>query len=448
MAGTAGELMQLLDLPALEGDLARSLLHQHSQPPLFNLLVGAALKATPDPGCFRDLLAALYRGAGLAMVLGIFLLARLWGAGRVPATAAAALFALYPLAGRMEGHLAYDQLLPPLLLAIALGLAWHHRRGGTLPLLLVLAASAACVLTRAFFHPLLWGLPVAALAVAAARQRDRGSVPAVALAAALVLLLGAAPLVKNRLLFGWGVSSSFQGMNLFGLTAYIPPGEVRAAVEEGDIPPVALLPRFSDAETYLAHYGPPRERGIPVLDQARRAGGHVNWNHAVFLAASRDYQRAALPLLLSHPREAAMALANGAYLFFGQYPNHFLWPVPATLWGAFPRVTGWRVAVEGPADLLTEVLIPAGTLLLCLALLLRWWRDRDDPSRLFAAGALAYIFLLSTFGELGENVRFRFQLDPLLFAGAALLGERLLGPLLRPFLRRCAGSAPAGGHAP
>jgi hypothetical protein len=53
------------------------------------------------------------------------------------------------------------------------------------------------------------------------------------------------------------------------------------------------------------------------------------------------------------------------------------------------------------------------------------FRERKNPVFAFIAFALIYMFVLTTAVELGHNNIFRKQIDPLLFAGAAMLMTRL-----------------------
>src|SRR6185436_2087983 len=85
-------LWQLLSLQVLREDLWNGLLAQHSQPPLFNVLVALALKSPWPHAVFMVEL----RTAGAIIVGAIFLMLRNLGVRRTPAAIATAVFFLNP----------------------------------------------------------------------------------------------------------------------------------------------------------------------------------------------------------------------------------------------------------------------------------------------------------------------------------------------------------------
>ena len=85
--------LQYLDPALLKEDLLRSLFYLHSQPPLFNLLLGIGLKISPDPGLTY---AALFKTAGLLLPLAFYGILAGLGIRRGAALAAAIFLCLTP----------------------------------------------------------------------------------------------------------------------------------------------------------------------------------------------------------------------------------------------------------------------------------------------------------------------------------------------------------------
>ncbi len=421
---------QLLDTAALEGDLARSLLYLHAQPPLFNALAGIILKLAPGRAAAHAVFQLLYLAIGLFLVLGIRRLARELGASRPWAFAAAALFVFWPPSAwshlfnhpPAERWLSYDYPMTALLLAMALALAAFMRRGGLLPLFLFLLGGAAAVLTRSMFHLAAFLAPVVLLGWWAARRRDPSRMRTVLLGGLLVLTLAGGWYLKNYRISGWFGGSSLQGMNLSALTLLIPAGRVQEEMREGRISPLAGIPRFSPPEVYLAYYGETARTGVPVLDEVKKGTGGINLNHFIIARASREYQGNALILVRDNPRDAAKAVLNAAYIYFGFQPCQFLWPTYIRPWG-FWNIHVAPLWAEGRLDPLRYAVLPllfAGAYLGTAFLLLRAPRE---PLPVFLAFALLYVFAVSSL-ELGINCVFRQQVDPLFFAGAAALAGR------------------------
>src|SRR5262245_5868777 len=113
---------QFLDPELLRSRLAESVWHLHSQPPLFNLFLGAVLKlpAAWQRPAFQGAFLLLGLGLGLAL---LHLLARL-GAGRGWRVGLTLFFLLSPACVLYENHLFYTY---PLTAALAAsGLALHR----------------------------------------------------------------------------------------------------------------------------------------------------------------------------------------------------------------------------------------------------------------------------------------------------------------------------------
>ena len=70
--------LQFVDPLLLQNDLIRSVTHLHSQPPLFNLLVGVVLKVFPEHYTFA--FNAIYVGLGATLIVCMFRLMRRFGA--------------------------------------------------------------------------------------------------------------------------------------------------------------------------------------------------------------------------------------------------------------------------------------------------------------------------------------------------------------------------------
>jgi len=424
--------MQILDPVDLEGNLLNSLLYQHTQPPLFNAFIGIVLKLTPDRQSAHYIFSFIYAAIGIFLVLGIYYLGVAMGAARIWAFTASLLFVFWPpntwehLFNHppSEKWLSYDYPVTALILLMALVLVKYRDKVNVKYIVFFMMASAAIALVRPMFHLVLWVLPTLGFALWMVLKKDPKHVRMTVFLAVLLLLIAAWPSVKNRILAGWFTGSTFQGMNLASRTLFVPQEEVKRLVDEGKVTNIALIPRFSEPALYLKYYDEERKTGIAMLDVPVKSTGHPNFNHFITIRASQEYQRNTIALVAERPLDTVRALVNGVYIFFGIEPNQYLWKMDLIPWGF------WKVRFEPlrPKGLLWPFRYVVGPLLFAViyfGVIVLMIREREDPTCTFIAFALIYMFALTTAVELGHNNIFRKQIDPLLFAGAALLMTKL-----------------------
>ena len=425
--------MQLLDPVQLKEHLLDALFYQHTQPPLFNAIVGEILKLVPDEGTALLVFAFLYSITGLLLVLGVYALAVNLGASRAWSLAAATVYTFWPpnILEQVFNHpppekwLSYDYPVMLFLLAMTLCMAMFRNSGKPRWLGGFLLLSVVIVWTRPFFHSILWFVPTMILAILAMRSCQKAERPGLLAVASMALVLSLAPAVKNQILYGWFTDSSFQGMNIASRTLFLTPEMIKREVDRKTVTPLALIPRFSEPEVYLDYYGEDGLTGNVFLDRVDKSTGHPNWNHFIMIRASREYGANTRALIKAHPVELVKTTFNGSYIFFGFESHQFLWPLGSRPWG-FWNVGFIPVRVEGVGSFLRFVGVPIMFAIVFFTVMYQMYRRRGDPLFLFIFFLMAYTFTVSNIAELGHNNLFRKQVDPMLFAGVALWLTRVL----------------------
>jgi hypothetical protein len=428
--------MQFVDAPRLRDDLADSLFYLHMQPPLFNAFLGAVLKLAPSEA-ERDVFWGCFVAFGVALHVSLYALVRVMGTGRVSAAAGALLFSVSPAAICYESWLFYSYPLAALLCATAALLPRYVARRSILAGLLFFTLIAALALTYALFH-LFWCAAVLGLVLAAVPGRDRRRT----LSAALPLLLVVALYAKNLILFGQFTASSFFGMNLASITVHnTPPAELAALIGRGTLSPLARIPAFSPLESYPPQLLQPPGLPAPILGIPTKSSETPNLNHFSYLNISHRYLVEGIALIRARPgiylhnvvlAFALHALPATRYPFF--VVNREAIAGWDRAWQIFPggvlaalRPDSAPVNRSDPRSLALHV---AWVWMALLAVVLvrstteglRALRDpRPQPRAamlLFIAFCVGYVTLLSNLIELGENNRFRFVIDPLIWAAA------------------------------
>ena len=407
----------VLDLPLLRGDLLRSLLYLHSQPPLFNLALGIVLKWVPEalaPAVFE----ALYLVLGYWGIVGIYALLVELGAPRGAAVAAALVQTLSTTWLVYESWLFYTLPTAVLLTWAAVWLA-RAVRGHAGAAAAFAAAVAALSWIRATYQPawvvvalalLLFGVRSSAPAVRACARRSS--------LAALVLVL-ALP-AKNDLLVGSFTSSTWLGMSLARMTTERLDEATREEwIGAGELDPVARVRAFSPLSDYPVELRapPPGIPAHPALVAPTKSDGSPNLNHAAYVRIGRAYQRSALVVLRRRPG-LYLDRVRRAFRTWLRPPTDYILVVPQREalreWdGLHSRLLLWSAQDRRRAGP-TLVLLPAAALFLA-ALLLRPPAQRRRLLLLVGFPVLTIAWnLLGNLAEVEENNRFRVEVEGLM----------------------------------
>jgi PA14 domain-containing protein len=389
---TSEYLMQTVSVVDLRDEPLRSLWYLHIQPPMLDA-VRAALaqlhRGADDAGLLRGVDAGLYVVWGVA-ASGLCGLVCLWLcrlAGPRYGLAAAAVWTLHP------ASVFYATLLDGTLLSAA-GIAWFvyelwRARGGGGSVPRLLAALLFLFFTRSVVQ---WPfLVVTGASLVLLRLRAR-RVAVLLCAAGLVM---GAYLAKQRALFGVAFTSSFAADSFCkGLHEY--------CLGTTPVP----LPELPPPEA--AH----------VLSRVAKSDGEYNYNQLAFLR--RSFAQMAEYRALLRRRTLAQNLD-------ALRRNLAFWLRPSSSYTAHLLVDRlpWRGAYDA--------LFGGPGLVVLLGLAGASWTLRCGRERwrvgLSLALPVAYVFTVTVLFEGGENMRYKFFVEPVLFvflaAEAAAAGQRL-----------------------
>ena len=426
---------QYLDPLLLKTRLLESVFYLHSQPPLFNLLLGVGLKLAP--GQFGATMHIVYSLLGLLQCLAIYFVLLRIGLRRWPSAVVAALFSAAPAFLLYENWLFYEYPVAALLMLSVLALSEFLRRGSLWAGTAFFTLIALVVYIRAIFQPV-WLLLVIALLFLARPDLRRKVVVASALPTLAVLLL----VVKNLVVFGVPATSSWFGMNLVHAVYHATPAaERRQLVERHELSRASLTPPFSPPADYVSLVSRPSPTGVPALDRLWKSGGRPNMNSKIMVKASRSYFGDALYLIRTRPAVWARALARQGRVYLRPTTDAPFVVKNRSKIDAYAEAVDRFVLLDfyiGWTTLAAHVL----ALLYGLRLTYRLLRRRIAAS--VASITLAYVWVTLAIGtvvitftpQVNENNRVRFFLDPLVVVLVALpvregvrrLAQRLMSP--------------------
>jgi hypothetical protein len=302
---------QYLDPALLRNKLLESVFYMHSQPPLFNLFLGAVLKL--PGGASRYVFQGVFLAAGLTLYLSLFWLQIKLGVARGVAYATSTAFVISPSFVLYEHWLFYTFPLAALLTLSALLFydVMARRRAGSA------AAFFACLFlicgVRHTFHLAYYAVVAVALAVFCVGARRKVLVAAVLPFAVLLSFYA-----KNYLLYGQFTASTWTGMNLWQMTSSnLTTGERTSLLIEGELSEVSRHAPFSALSEYPPAYADAsRFADVEVLSQPYKSTGPGNLNHIAYVGISRAYLKDSLQVLKRFPHVYPDGLARSWLSYF------------------------------------------------------------------------------------------------------------------------------------
>lgn len=436
---------QLLDLELLRSDLIASLIHQHSQPPTFNLFVGVVLKLFPDN--YTNVFIILFH---LCSATGYWFLYRtlnLRGLTTSSAFLLASLFIILPSSILYENWFFYTWPIACLMCVAAYCAVQYQLTSRLLYVLTFFAILSLICLTRSMFH-LIYVLFITFMAWILVAKEHRKVTLAIGLAAtALVGSLYA----KNYLMFGFFGGSSWAGMSAWKMakceTHNLPP-DVSQLIQIEEFAPIGFYP---SQYRELAKSSPQH----PALTNDKKVNGEMNLNHLAYVNIAKGYGAAAAKCIEENPVEYGIKVIQAwgvfskpswEYFFLEQNRKKMMAYIEAL------SLNHLRFFIENKLLKLPKLYeFPFSSLLLipfCLILIsveyslkvyetLKDTRSRESLlSDTFMVATIWYVGMVGNLMEYGENHRFRVEVGFLIFIATCVAGRELMARLMKNALHR------------
>jgi hypothetical protein len=246
---------------------------------------------------------------------------------------------------------------------------------------------------------------------------------------------------KNDWYFGNAQMSSWMSRNLFKIVSLRLTPEQLAADRAAGCGEVAIIPPFSAASDY-AHLPEVQAYEHAHLDIATRVPQSVaGMNSLAYAATAPLYMDATLCVLRRHPQVYLTTVAQAWALYFTPssdygFVRHAVapWAVPDTLIRRLVYLQPFDDPVHdrNPVKRLGGRGYMLPVIFICFSwLTLRWLRKGElwasGRSRTVIGYAMLMVWLncLSNFADIGENMRFRYDVGAVYYIGLLMLGHRV-----------------------
>lgn len=410
---------QYLDLDTLQNHLLSGVWYDHSQPPVFNLLLGSILKMSGHNSAlvFTILLKIVSFCNGLLL---FHVVRKLTDVEFLPLGVALA-YILSPATLVFECELFYTTIISLLLLLAVYYLIRLSASGKIsdgvgffFPLVLL-------CLTRSVYH-ILWLAIVTGLLLFYFRKKANFN--KLILVSMTALLMVGSWYVKNKIIFGKLTTSTWIGMNLSR--------NVFHDNETTDSSRIEAYEAFSKISVYRKFIDPAYEikfRGLNDRDllQETKNDSIANMKEVSYIPVADLYMKASVEHIKSHPVSYAQNIVQSAILYF----------TPATLYSLaieqsakikyfdLPysfKLTYFSHSKTQRRVLLTISAIPKMLLyFFVFFIFIRYSIQIRSlaPWNLFIGVTIFFVFGISSLLEHYENMRFRFETEPLFLILAA-----------------------------
>jgi 4-amino-4-deoxy-L-arabinose transferase-like glycosyltransferase len=295
---------------------------------------------------------------------------------------------------------------------------WTTVAGITLPLVML-------CLTRSMYH-LVWLLGLAIIFLVPLRRTPafRPLLTGFLLATVIV----GSWYVKNYLIFHQFSTSTWIGMNMARTVFHDAPVKDSTRIE-------AYEP-FSGLETYRPFISDSAIKKYAGLDDRdllapkKSDSSSFNLNAVAYIQVSRQYMTASENFIKTHPGRYLANVAQSALLFFAPATRYPFSEIEAPKIKYYDLLYSFNLTHFATSKGSKRVLVALSALpklLLYLAVLYIFLRNALKEKNisllsLFALAAIGYVFTLSSLLEHYENMRFRYEVEPLFLL---LLGQTI-----------------------
>ena len=420
--------MQYLDPVLLKNDLLQSLFYLHSQPPLFNLMLGLVLKMSQIPALSYSI---LFKTAGALIPLALYGTLSAIGVKRLTALLVTIVFMLNPTLILYE-NLLYYSYIETFYIALAIfSLARWGREKKNSSLALFWTFLLCLGLTRSVFHPVFFLLTGAVITWYLWRRAAAKPLAETFLRSCIIVVI---PLIllcsKNAAVFGFFGTSSWEGMNLWTKVNTFIPEQLEELHARGIVSTTAIKAELRAFQPIANYFNAATLKSIPCHCPAdcntTKSTGYPNFNHSGYIIVSQQLLRDALSLIQREPARFlfdtmgsySLTLWHSSDSVHGLFENNMAVLKKLESAYRFLHFGFWGVESKLDAKMWERTIIMsilfavvyASTIILAFKK-----NDRISPAIMtlciFCLVIHAYTISVSSIIEFGENNRFRSPVD-------------------------------------
>ena len=404
---------QYLDVETLRHNLFRGIWYDHAQPPGFNLLLGIVLKLSGSHAAFA--FNILFKAITLANVfLLLNILKRLITNRNLPLVITL-IYLLSPATMILESELFYTTFISMLLLLSAYFLLCFQQKQSWLNGIGIFSPLAVLCLTRSMYH-VAWLLVVAVAVLF--YYRNKNGFGKLITSSVFCLMLVAGWYVKNYFVFGSFSTSTWIGMNMSRNVFH--DNEIK------DSSRIEAYEAFSKISCYKKFISGDLEKkfnGINDRDllSEMKNDSFINENHIDYIEISKKYMDASKAYIKSHPVAYLKNVLQSTIIFFTPATRYPLAEEKAGEIKYYDAAYSFNLShfAEGKQQRrialtissIPKILIYFTVFFLIVRSVTKY--KKISLLNLIITITIGFVFFISSIFEHYENMRFRYEIEPL-----------------------------------
>lgn len=413
---------QYLDAYTLQHNLLQGVWFDHTQPPVFNLFLGLVLKLTGNYAA-PFVFALILKLITLINTLLLLSILKRTLSNKYTPVIFSLLYLLSPASLIFENELFYTTFVSLMLLTSCYFLLnfqqkinWKNACGFFLPLFII-------CLTRSMYH-LVWLLFLSVLVLIYYRKKNGFGI--LLTCSLFSLLLVGSWYIKNYVIFNSFSTSSWTGMNIAR--------NVFHDVEIKDSSKIESIEPFSRISAYRAFLPAGYENKYTGFNDRdllseMKNDSFINEKHVGYIEVSKKYMEASKQQIKVHPLAYLKNVLQSCVIFFAPATRYPVTEFQARKIKYYDLLYSFNLShfATGKQErriALTISAIPKIIIYLIVFFMIARNMIREKRIvliHLFITGIIAYIFFISSFFEHYENMRFRYESEPLFLILAAFV---------------------------
>lgn len=422
-------LVQYADINLLKENIIESLFYLHSQPPLFNFLLGISKIIFGNNASLSMFI--LFQLCGLLTAVLLYKMMIELSIRKWLCFGFTILYIITPATLLYENLFFYTHIVIFFFITAAFLLCKFLQSKKTIYIKLHFIFLLLISLTTSFFH-LIWFLFIAVF-VFWILKFNRKEI-ALALIIPVIILLGL--YTKNLILFGDFNSSSWFGMNLSRITVFqMPTSEKEELFKNGLLSEVSLLPPFPQYDVLWKLKTIKKDSiGVEIADQTTKPGGRTNFNNLIYLKISKAAFNDSKFIIEKYPQYYLQGIKKAFQIYFEPPSNYGLINknlLQINFYNNIYNALIYGASKSKPLGYFTVMLTTFVMIGTSLLLLKKNISNKDKIILALMLFNIIYVMIVGNLFEVGENNRFRFYTEIFSYVLFAYLLNLVLKILIR-----------------
>jgi hypothetical protein len=403
-------LIQYLDVNWLRHNLFQSILYLHSQPPLFNLLIGVFEKYFPDYS--KDIVQFIFLVTSLITNLALFKILIRLNIDFYLSFLLTIIYLITPATILYENLFFYTHIIIFFLTLSCYFLLSFIQNKKLKDIFLFSFLLSLCVLTTSFFH-IIWFFAIITALIFLYPRDKIVILKSVLIPVTLIVIV----IVKNYLIFGNLNLSSWLGMNLSRITVNeLNPSEKKILIKDSKLNELAKFKPFPEIDSIenIMELKTLNKTGIGVLDDKKKKSGHTNYNNILYIKASKLIFKDDIYIITHYPAVYLEGVLKAFHLYFKSPTKYnMLEPNIYKIWqlNSFYNRFIYGTLDSGGFGFLSFIFI---NLMIIISIVIIFNRKIEKSIKvilMFLIFNILYVMLLGNLLEFGENNRFRYYTE-------------------------------------